>query len=44
MKKKTTTIIFPSVEEMNCTKCDAITGHSIKDKEWTCVNCDNPAK
>lgn len=33
-------IIFPSVEEMNCPTCKCVTGHSIKDSKWCCVNCD----
>lgn len=37
-------IDFPSVEEMKCKYCQAVTGHIIKNGKWTCVICNTPSK
>lgn len=35
-------IHFPTVEEMKCSSCKAVTGHSIVNGKWTCVHCNTP--
>lgn len=33
-----------NVEEMKCRGCQAITGHHVVDKHWTCVHCGTKQK
>lgn len=37
---ETTKIIYPSVEEMDCSSCEATTGHRIQGSKWICIPCE----
>ena len=35
---------FGDVEEMRCPTCDAVTGHHVVNKLWTCIHCGTKRK
>lgn len=33
-------INYPTVEDLDCSSCEAITGHTIKNGKWVCIPCE----
>jgi ribosomal protein L37AE/L43A len=42
--KEAPIVPFGDVEEMRCPTCDAVTGHHVEDKLWTCIHCGTKRK